>query len=97
MVATCFHGDPFHESVPDEWLDRIWEVMRKTPHVYQLLTKRPDRMRHYVTNYVPIYNGQRIWLGVTAENQRCADERIPLLLQTPAAVRFVSADPTRSR
>jgi len=34
-----------------------------------------------------------VWLGVSAENQATADERIPLLLQTPAAVRFVSYEP----
>ena len=34
-----------------------------------------------------------VWLGVSVENQRMADERIPLLLQTPAAVRWVSAEP----
>ena len=36
---------------------------------------------------------RNIWLGVTAENQEMADERIPILLQTPAAVRFVSVEP----
>jgi len=34
-----------------------------------------------------------IWLGVSVENQKAADERIPLLLQTPAAVRFLSCEP----
>ena len=34
-----------------------------------------------------------VWLGVSVENQATADERIPLLLQTPAAVRFISAEP----
>ncbi|HUX01348.1 MAG TPA: phage Gp37/Gp68 family protein [Phycisphaerae bacterium] len=34
-----------------------------------------------------------VWLGVTTENQRTADERIPILLDTPAAVRFVSVEP----
>lgn len=34
-----------------------------------------------------------VWLGVTAENQRTADERIPILLSTPAAKRFVSVEP----
>jgi protein gp37 len=34
-----------------------------------------------------------VWLGVSVENQRFADERIPLLLQTPAAIRFISAEP----
>lgn len=41
----------------------------------------------------PIYPYSHIWLGVTVENQRTADERIPLLLQTPAAVRFLSCEP----
>ena len=41
----------------------------------------------------PIRLPDRIWLGVTAEDQQRADERIPLLLQTPAAVRFVSCEP----
>ena len=43
------------------------------------------------------YNGhwplKRVWLGVSVEDQRRADERIPLLLQTPAAVRWISAEP----
>lgn len=34
-----------------------------------------------------------VWLGVSVEDQKAADERIPLLLQTPAAVRFVSVEP----
>jgi protein gp37 len=37
-----------------------------------------------------------VWLGVSVENQKAADERIPLLLQTPAAVRFISAEPLLS-
>ncbi len=38
-----------------------------------------------------------VWLGVSVENQHFADERIPLLLQTPAAVRFISAEPLLGR
>jgi protein gp37 len=41
-------------------------------------------------NASPIPNA---WLGVSVENQAAADKRIPLLLQTPAAVRFISAEP----
>lgn len=40
--------------------------------------------------YFPLYN---VWLGVSVEDQRRADERIPLLLETPAAVRFLSCEP----
>ena len=85
--------DIFHPSVPDEWLNLVWAVMRKSSHYFLLLTKRPERMRDYIKKHVPVFSGHRIWLGVTTENQRCADERIPVLLQTPAAVRFVSVEP----
>lgn len=44
-------SDLFHESVPDEWIDRIFAVMALTPqHTYQVLTKRAERMRDYVND-----------------------------------------------
>jgi len=80
-------------------------------HTFIVLTKRPERILlwlDWVQNYWPgdspfIANldcghfGKHIWIGVTAENQKTADERIPLLLQTPAAVRFVSVEPMFGR
>lgn len=45
------------------------------------------------TNAMPLGPLPNVWLGVSVENQHFADERIPLLLQTPAAVRFISAEP----
>lgn len=84
-------SDLFHESVPEEFIWRVWEVMLRTPqHTYQILTKRPERMRDLLTRREPLPN---VWLGVSVENQQTADERIPLLLQTPAAVRFLSCEP----
>jgi protein gp37 len=66
-------------------------------HTFYVLTKRPERMYEFVSDWVVARPAGRpprnIWLGVTAENQRRADERIPILLQTPAAVRFVSLEP----
>lgn len=78
-------------------------------HRHMLLTKRPGRMRacftakrgHFTCEYihVPATSVSRllplanVWLGVSCENQEAADARIPLLLQTPAAVRFISAEP----
>ena len=50
-------------------------------------------MRCEIEWAVGLYPPRNAWLGVTAENQKAADERIPYLLQTPAAVRFVSAEP----
>lgn len=120
MIFVCAHGDLFHESVPDEWIDRVFAVMALAPqHTFQVLTKRADRMRAYLSSHDV---GQRwaertdeipgsrvifpetaiswskdglpnVWLGVSVENQEAADKRIPDLLRTPAAVRFVSAEP----
>lgn len=77
-------------------------------HTFMVLTKRPERipewlswLGHYWTGDSPVninleaegHFGKHIWFGVTAENQARADERIPILLQIPAAVRFVSVEP----
>ena len=117
--------DVFGEWVPDEWLDRLFAVMALTPqHTYQILTKRPERMREYMERgehigWSGIDASQRIagglslgyslepgkqnpnlqwplpnvWLGVSVEDQRRADLRVPDLLATPAAVRFLSCEP----
>lgn len=114
-------SDLFHEAVPDEWIDQVFAVMALTPqHTFQVLTKRPERMREYLSKQAPdgthtrfahIFgagsragfwraNGEsfqwplpNVWLGVSAEDQATADARIPQLLATPAAIRFVSAEP----
>lgn len=87
-------GDLFHENVPDEMIDEVFRVMVRAPqHTFQVLTKRSARMLKYVTMLGPKPLTDNIWLGVSAEDQERADERIPDLLATPAAVRFVSAEP----
>lgn len=94
-------SDLFHERVPDEWINRIFAVMALCPqHTFQVLTKRPQRMLEWLRRPNcaaavedagwPLPN---VHLGVSVEDQRSADERIPLLLQCPAAVRWVSAEP----
>lgn len=154
-------GDLFHESVPDEWIDRVFAVMASSSrHTFQVLTKRPKRMRAYLRaieaegpsrlrHYVDVTMARgrtarqalnppmrepddptpelralydrvkthdwsragryglgefhwqewplsNVWLGVTAEDQTRADERIPDLCATPAAKRFVSCEPLLS-
>lgn len=86
-------SDLFHESVPDEFIDQVGRTISrcKTPHTFMILTKRPERMMKYFIDRGNWTNN--VWLGVSVEDQRTADERIPLLLQTPAAVRFVSYEP----
>ena len=103
LVFVESMSDLFHEDVPCEWIDRIIGAMLQAPHhTYQILTKRAERMRDYFNSPAhaaglaiagaafPVPN---VWLGVTVENQRTADERIPPLLKTPAAVRWLSMEP----
>ena len=135
-IFVCSMTDLFGEWVPDEMIDRVFAVMALSKsHTFQLLTKRPERMREYLNGlgadtpefstrwdvarrwlrsvlsspqdrktmgrweYVGVMMAYQrfplpnVWLGVSVENQRVADERIPELLATPAAVRFVSAEP----
>lgn len=149
-------SDLFHEDIPDEFIDRVFAVMALSPqHTFQILTKRPGRMKEWFEERWQGTPAQRIefeglppldipaggetgregqveeaceeflqafkladpgkkhlwtpegsckamqwkwplpnvWLGVSVEDQKTADERIPLLLQTPAAVRWISAEP----
>lgn len=82
------------EDHPDvaEPRERLWGVIEATPWLqWQLLTKRPEnvaRMAPWGDEW-PAH----VWLGVSVENQRYADERIPLLLAIPAKVRFLSCEP----
>lgn len=134
MVFVNSMSDLFHEDVPDEWIDEVFAVMALCPqHTFQILTKRPERMREYTNDpntISRIYDlvcdmvllgeasviliapeidetkappGTRVhlgkwplpnvWLGVSVEDQRRANERIRYLLNTPAAVRFLSMEP----
>ena len=99
-------SDLFHEQVPDEFIEQVFAIMARAPqHTFQILTKRPERMSQWVERFYdnwcwpesgcPIGLGPlpHIWLGVSCEDQPTADERIPWLLQTPAAVRFISYEP----
>jgi len=140
MVFVNSMSDLFHENLPFEEIAAVFGVMAATPrHVYQVLTKRPeralaffkwlegrpdsgslrdsrvwwcahhareagaevfmrgaqDRTPHTLRN-VPVdtpWPLPNVWLGVSCENQETAEERIPLLLQCPAVVRWVSAEP----
>lgn len=51
-IFVCAHGDLFHENVPDDWIDRVFAVMAHAPHhTFQVLTKRPERAREYMTSH----------------------------------------------
>jgi protein gp37 len=119
-------SDLFHEEIPDEFVDRVFAVMAwASRHTFQVLTKRPERMRDYLTDPGVVDRIDRamcaaccsevapgacgfpgddcglfgcefplpnLWVGVSIENRRFV-HRADLLRQTPAAVRFISAEP----
>ncbi len=132
-VFVCSSADLFHDAVPDEYIARVWAVIALTPEVtYQVLTKRPARMRSLLCDrrfevlvgqviadvigdderreermlrgawtwdvshrsyHAPDWPLLNAWLGVSTEDQATADLRIPILLDTPAAIRWISAEP----
>ena len=97
-VFVCSMGDLFHRDVPLSAIAQVFGAMEDTQrHTFQVLTKRPDRMMEYAGKWWWWMYGDwglpNVWLGVSTENQEQADKRIPDLLQTPAAVRFVSVEP----
>ena len=115
-------SDLFHPKVTNEFLAKVWAVMAASPqHVFQILTKRPTRMRSLLsdpdgefqsevggwrymhgetdttilTPEIPSWGWPlpNVHIGVSVEDQEQADRRIPPLERTPAAVRFISAEP----
>ncbi|MFH1635591.1 MAG: phage Gp37/Gp68 family protein [Chloroflexota bacterium] len=88
-------SDLFHPDVPDEFIRDIWIVMHECKlHTFMILTKRPERMQWLLNRqFGPHLIESNVWLGVSCEDQKTADERIPLLVQTSAALRFVSIEP----
>lgn len=95
-IFVCDMGDLFHAGVHGDWIDQIIHIMDQCPqHTFQILTKRAQRMHDLLRHY-PMAEKKNVWLGVSVENQHFADERIPLLLDTPAAVRFLSCEPLLS-
>ncbi len=96
MIFVNSMSDTFHEKVPDDFLAKMYNKIYDCPqHIFQILTKRPQRMYDWHTKSMYLANAPcpNLWLGVTAEDQQRADERIPILLDIPAAVRFVSLEP----
>ncbi len=102
-------SDLFHEDVPLLFIGSVLGIAAACPqHTFQVLTKRAARMREAVQSKVfrdayeasvEMYADEvpwpppNVWLGVSVEDQAAADERIPQLLDTPAAVRWISAEP----
>ena len=97
-VFVCSMSDLFHPDVSDEFIFAVFDAARAVPqHFYQWLTKRAERMLEVTVAYCKARGLDKLpdnWQGmVTTENQKWADIRIPYLLQSPWALRGVSAEP----
>lgn len=113
MYFVCSMGDLFHESVPFEWITKVFNVMAFSPqHTFQILTKRVDRMKkyfesnHFQNQEVRLLEVdgkdikwplENVWIGATVENQSQAYKRVPTLLEIPAKLRFLSCEPLLSQ
>lgn len=106
MIFVNSMSDLFHDKVELEWLNKIWNVMRRAHkergHIFQVLTKRPENMlRMLGPRGIGAYTVERrvpqpepgIWLGVSAEDEKRWDERIPIILDAPTVVPWVSVEP----
>jgi protein gp37 len=83
-------SDLFHPDVPDNFIQRVFDVMVETPrHEYQILTKRSKRLAE-LAKQLPWPSN--VWIGVSIEDQRYAF-RAEQLRSVPASVRFISAEP----
>lgn len=103
-------SDLFHEKVPTDFIIDVFDAMEGCQrHTFQILTKRPERMKAFMDGLGSVLGNERVyftfesahagyipnnvWLGVSVEDQKSAEERIPVLLSTRAAIRFLSVEP----
>lgn len=110
MVFVNSMSDLFHKQVPFNFVAQVFDVMadaRASDHIFQVLTKRPARMRKFFVWLAEHWDGNspanvtievcghlpNVWLGVSAESQDRFDKRAEVLGSIPAAVRFVSLEP----
>ncbi len=90
IVFVNSMSDLFHENIPLEFIQRVFDVMNDNPqHVFQILTKRAERLLKLHSGLKWTHN---IWMGVSVENDK-VKHRIDLLRKTKAKVKFLSCEP----
>lgn len=97
MIFVNSMSDLFHAHVPEDFLCDVFRVMlRVDRHVYQVLTKRPERAVRFFDRHPELFpDGEvppHIWMGTSVENQTVV-HRVDRLRMLPAAVRFLSCEP----
>lgn len=100
-IFVCSTSDLFYEEIGVDVIQSIFSVIFEAKrHTYQILTKRAERMSQ-VLRHIRFPGGFKwedapepnVWVGVSVEDQKRAEDRIPRLLETPAAIRFLSVEP----
>jgi protein gp37 len=92
VVFVNSMSDLFHQNVPINYIQRVFEVMNDNPqHLFQVLTKRAERIRHLEVQGHLNWS-HNIWMGVSVEDMNHVN-RIDLLRQTRARVKFLSCEP----
>lgn len=98
-MSDTFHADAVDDSLIDlaEAIKMVSQPMTVKGSVIMLLTKRPDRLLSWQREHFPDGLPAWVWVGCTVEDQRRADERVPVLLEVAARVRFLSVEPLLGR
>jgi len=85
-------SDLFHEQVPYDFIKRVFDTMEKADwHIFQILTKRPERMQYFTNEYYKKIL-PNVWLGTSIENSQVL-HRLAILKKVSAAIRFISFEP----
>lgn len=88
-IFTCSWSDFFHKDA-DTWRPEAWDIIRRTPqHTYQILTKRPERIKIAMDGRVP----ENVLFGTSVEDRKSNIERVAILRAVPNVVRFLSIEP----
>ena len=98
LIFVNSMSDLFHEAFNDDMIMTVFSSMKHADrHIFQILTKRPERMINLVnTIFAPagFWPLKNVWLGVSAENQATYNQRVPLLSNiVEKTVNFISMEP----
>jgi protein gp37 len=94
MIFVNSMSDLFHERVPDEFIERVFQIMADARwHTFQVLTKRAARLSQWHMNHEEFWGLQNVWLGVSVEDRRFGLPRIAPLQTVRSSIRFLSIEP----
>jgi protein gp37 len=85
-------ADVFDANAPEEWRERLWQLIKETRNLaWLLLTKRPQNIEKFLPR--EIMELENVWLGCSIENQLRADQRLPIMRSLPTPRTFLSVEP----